>query len=45
MKESDFKADSTSLKHFRKKDQKERELRCIYYEECIEVEDIHSTSQ
>ena len=41
MKRSDFKADSTFLKHFRKKDWKSR---CIHCKECIEVESIHSTS-
>ncbi len=41
MKKSDFKADSTSLKCFRKKDWKSR---YIYCKECIKVEDIHSTS-
>jgi len=45
MKESDFRADSTSSKHFRKKDQKERKSRCIHCKECTKVEDIHSTSQ
>ncbi len=45
MKESDFKADSTSSKHFRKKDWKERESRCIHCEKYTEVEDIHSTFQ
>jgi len=45
MKESDFKADSMSLKRLRKKDRKEKESRCIHYEECTEVEDISSTSQ
>ncbi len=44
MKESDFKADLTFLKCFRKKDWKERESRCVYREECTKVEDIHSTS-
>ncbi len=41
MKRSDFKADSTSSKHFRKKDWKSR---CIHHEECIKVENIHLTS-
>ncbi len=41
MKRSEFKADSTSSKCFRKKDWKSR---YIHHEECIKVEDIHLTS-
>ncbi len=40
MKRSDFKADSTSSKHLKKKDWKSRH---VYYAECIKVEDIYST--
>ncbi len=40
MKRSDLRADSTSLKCLRKKDQKSRHIHC---KKCTEVENIHST--